>query len=409
MSTAGETWTVSEPPVTAAVATAAESTDPERTPPAVRPGAVDPVKALMRRHHELCERAVDPLEIAAGLEAQGLTDRAAARFRHRDVFSLAEEMYARAPRDADRPPSPPGPVDGPRRPRAWAVVALLPGALCAATLLGVRSTAGDSRLAVAVLGALTVVLGLGAALRRGPLSAPAHRGSAALRTATCWLLAYALCGDGLLRAALDGGPGGPVPAATAPALALALACGPAAWCAGLFAGQARRRLAASRGLKEFTSAVTPLLLGALALYGGALTALLALCAALLQKPAAGAGAGALGMLLLLARLLTVHGVRRAPAAALATAAAFEATALASVFAARLPGCGSLAAPVRALTDALGTNAVPALACAPAALALLIHASRALTRASAHARPPAPTGPGPRHREGRPRGGPPPTP
>ena len=34
---------------------------------APRRGAVDPVKALMHRHRELCERAVDPLEIAAGL------------------------------------------------------------------------------------------------------------------------------------------------------------------------------------------------------------------------------------------------------------------------------------------------------------------------------------------------------
>ncbi|MCZ9344407.1 hypothetical protein NGM37_42350, partial [Streptomyces sp. TRM76130] len=74
------------------------------------PGAVrrtrigaDPVKALMLRHHELCARAVDPLEIAAGLEAHGVTDRTAARFRHRDVFALAEEMYARVPRDGDRP------------------------------------------------------------------------------------------------------------------------------------------------------------------------------------------------------------------------------------------------------------------------------------------------------------------
>lgn len=63
----------------------------------VRRGPADPVKVLMHRHRELCERAVDPLEIAAGLEAHGLTDRAAARYRHRDVFSLAEELYARVP------------------------------------------------------------------------------------------------------------------------------------------------------------------------------------------------------------------------------------------------------------------------------------------------------------------------
>ncbi|HWU11883.1 MAG TPA: hypothetical protein VN520_36970, partial [Streptomyces sp.] len=60
--------------------------------PVVRRGSADPVKVLMHRHRDLCERAVDPLEIAAGLEAHGLTDRTAARYRHRDVFSLAEEL-----------------------------------------------------------------------------------------------------------------------------------------------------------------------------------------------------------------------------------------------------------------------------------------------------------------------------
>lgn len=75
-----------------------------------RRGAADPVKALMHRHRDLCERAVDPLEIAAGLEAHGVTDRTAARFRHRDVFSLAEEMYARVSRDGEpaQRPAPPG-------------------------------------------------------------------------------------------------------------------------------------------------------------------------------------------------------------------------------------------------------------------------------------------------------------
>ncbi|MFJ5531427.1 hypothetical protein [Streptomyces sp. NPDC093261] len=361
--------------------------DPARRPPARR-GTVDPVKALMHRHRDLCERAVDPLEIVAGLEAHGLTDRAAARFHHRDVFSLAEEMYARVPRDGDRPSPPAAPADAPRQSRAWAAAAgLLPGALATATVIGLRLTDGRLRLGVAALGALAVTFGLRAALGRGPLSAPAHRARIATRAWTCWLLAYALLGDGLLRAALDGGPDGAVPAAIAPVLALALACGPAVWCARLFALRARRRLADSRGLEDFTTSVTPLLLGTVALFLCALTALLTLCAALLHEPAAYAGAGALGALLLLARLLTAHGFGRAQAAALGTATAAEATALATVFAGRLPGCGFLAAPVRTLTEALGTGAVPALACAPVALALLVHAIRTLTRASAHAGPP----------------------
>src|SRR5439155_967759 len=79
-----------------------------------------------------CERAVDPLEIAAGLEAHGVTDRTAARFRHRDVFSLAEEMYARATHDGE-PPTPPTAVDAPRVRPAWVLFTLLPGALATAT------------------------------------------------------------------------------------------------------------------------------------------------------------------------------------------------------------------------------------------------------------------------------------
>ncbi|MFB6439117.1 hypothetical protein ACFCVY_20410 [Streptomyces sp. NPDC056411] len=69
-----------------------------RTARPVRRGPADPVRALMHRHQMLCAHAVDALEIAAGLEAHGVTDRTAARFRHRDVFSLAEELYARVPR-----------------------------------------------------------------------------------------------------------------------------------------------------------------------------------------------------------------------------------------------------------------------------------------------------------------------
>ncbi|MDX6763439.1 hypothetical protein SIN09_29560, partial [Streptomyces sp. F8] len=90
-----------------------------------RRAAGDPVKALLHRHRTLCERAVDPLEIAAGLEAHGITDRTAARFRHRDVFSLAEELYARSPR-TEAPAAAPAPVPaGPSAHRAFGC-ALLP-------------------------------------------------------------------------------------------------------------------------------------------------------------------------------------------------------------------------------------------------------------------------------------------
>ncbi|MFF3335075.1 hypothetical protein ACFYWX_36990 [Streptomyces sp. NPDC002888] len=358
-----------------------------------RRGAVDPVKALMHRHRELCERAVDPLEIAAGLEAHGVTDRTAARFRHRDVFSLAEEMYARIPRDGETPPCPPAPAAA--RPRVGrALLTLLPGALCAATIAGVRLTQGQSRLIVAAAGVLAVALGLRAALRRGPLGP--RQGTYAGRRAsgvwTCWLLAYAALGDGLLRAALAGGPDGlptsvpdgPWPLATVPTAALTLACAPAAWTTHLFAVRARRKLAASRGLEEFATSVRPLLFGTFALYLGALTVLLALCAAVLDEPASYTSVLTLGALLLLARLLAVHGFAHAPAVVLAATVTAEAVALASVFASRLPGCAALAVPVETLVEVWGPVGVPALACGAATLTLLIHAARTLTRASAHA-------------------------
>ncbi|MEU3509742.1 hypothetical protein ABZ733_17935 [Streptomyces longwoodensis] len=398
-------------------------------PPASRPkpprrSAVDPVKALMHRHRELCARAVDALEIAAGLEAHGVTDRTAARFRHRDVFSLAEEMYARVPRDGDpsgattdttgRPtgqdrdrqggrerafPPPPAHAAG-LRPRAdWvlpSLLSLLTGLLCAATVAGLRLTDGQARLGVVVGGTLAVALGLHAALRRGPLSRPrpAARGTV---VRTCWLLAHAALGDGLLRAALHGGPDtpptlatdGPWPLSVAPLLTLALACAPAAWCAHLLAAGARRRLTASRGLGEFAASVRPLLLGTFALFLGALAGLTGLCAALLGEPPAYGRTLTLGALLFLARLLTVHRFTRAPRLVLTAVVGAQALALAAVFAARLPHCPGLSVPVETVADAWGPAGVPALACGAAALVLLVHATRRLTRASAHARPDAP--------------------
>ncbi|MDX3456616.1 hypothetical protein PV396_32490 [Streptomyces sp. ME02-8801-2C] len=365
---------------------------------AARRGTADPVKALMHRHRELCERAVDPLEIAAGLEAHGVTDRTAARFRHRDVFSLAEEMHARVSRDAETAPRPAPPAASGVR-ADWVLLSVLPGALCAATVAGLHLTEGRIRLALATLGALAVVLAVRAALGRGPLSARSRpespgtypsRTPASTRAWTSWLLAYALLGDGLLTAALTDGPDG-FPAAlrelsTGPALVLTLSCAPAAWCAHLFAAGARRKLAASRGLADFTAAVKPLLLGAVALFLCVSSVLVALCATVLHEPVAYTTTVTLGALLLLARLLTTHGFTHAPAVVLGAAAAAEATTLAAALASRLPGCAFLAAPVDAVVAACGPAGIPAAACGVAALLLLLHATRSLTRASAHAIP-----------------------
>ncbi|MBC9726384.1 hypothetical protein H8R17_16205 [Streptomyces sp. TRM68367] len=345
----------------------------------------------MHRHRELCERAVHPLEIAAVLEAQGVTDRTVARFRHRDVFSLAEEMYARVPRDGDTPPpSTPAP---PLRARAdWALLTLFPGALCAVTVAALHLTHGRTRLIAATVGVLAVTLALRAAVRRGPLAVADRAAAPGAGLWTCWLIGYALLGDGLLTAALTGGPDalptgaadGPWPLTAAPVLALALSCAPAAWTAHLFTARARRKLAASRALQDFAASARPLLLAAFALYLGALEGLLTLAAAALDEPPAYAPALALGALLFLARLLAAHGFTQAPAVVLTAAATAQATALATVFAARLPGCDLLAIPVETLVTAWGPAAVPTLTCAVAALTLLLPATRKLTSASAHA-------------------------
>ncbi|MEV6327130.1 hypothetical protein [Streptomyces sp. NPDC051909] len=356
-----------------------------------RRGPADPVKALMHRHRELCERAVDPLEIAAGLEAHGVTDRTAARFRHRDVFSLAEELYARVPRgEATVPRTPSDRAAGPG-PASWALTVCAPGAVAGLATLGLALGTGGLRIAAGVIGALGLFAGLVVAVRRGPLRSSAGTATAAPLW-TLGLLAYAAAGDGLLDQLLRGGPDtGPVvttaldgPAAagewafdTAPLLALALSVVPAAWCAHLFAVRARHRLTASRGLADFAAGARPLLLGTVALH-------LALLAGLLVLTGFHPGALALGALLLIARLLAVHGFAEAAGRTLGAACAAEALALASVLAARLPGLDPLGAPVRALVTFGGPAALPALVCGCAALALLTHATEALSRASAHA-------------------------
>ncbi|WP_018536237.1 MULTISPECIES: hypothetical protein [unclassified Streptomyces] len=391
--------------------------------PPVRPvrrhGPADPVKILMHRHRSLCEEAVDPLEIAAGLEAHGVTDRAAARFRHRDVFSLAEELYARVPR-ADGPecrtpeepadaaeadPEPPDPAPAPRSRTARGAVQLLPGAIGLSTVAAhVSVLAPTPRLLAAVdaAGLLLTVLALRLALRHGPLRLRRGPGSRTAATAAFWTVAYAVLGDWLLAQLRSGGPDvpGPLPrAAVATAVALACALAPAAGCAHWFARRARHRVAASRALAELASRVRPLLVAATLLFLGAAAALAAGAHVLLGRTGSPGGrwavpaAAALAVLLFLARLLAVHGFPAAAAAGLGSAAALEAVALALVLTARLPGWARLGAPVEALVGAAGPAAVPAVACTAAALGLLVHGLRALTGACANL-------PVPPRREGR---------
>ncbi|MFG3355713.1 hypothetical protein [Streptomyces sp. NPDC048001] len=359
-----------------------------RAPAPPRRGG-DPVKGLLHRHRELCAGAVDPLEIAAGLEAHGVTDRTAAHYRHRDVFSLAEEMFARTDRTppngpaAPVPPEPAEGADGLRGPGAGPLLrAAAPAAVCALAVVGAEAAGGALRIAVAAAGAAATLFTLALALRSGPLRA-GRRATAPARLWTLWLIAYAVCGQGLVDALARGGPAGPPALTPVPLVPLAAAVLPAAWCAHLFAVRSRRGLSRSRGLDAFAAATRPLLLAVSALFAGAL-GLLLLATGVLVPPGTGlAGAAALGVLLFLARLLAVHGFPGTASAALAAACAVEALAPALLLAGRLPGLEPLARPVEALAGSAGPAAVPVLACTAAALALLARAFALLTRASAH--------------------------
>ncbi|GAA0376054.1 hypothetical protein [Streptomyces blastmyceticus] len=317
------------------------SADPA-TPGTPAPG--DPVKALLHRHRELCVRAVDPLEIAAVLEARGIAEHVAADCRHRDVFSLAEELYARVRRDP--------------APTAW-------------------------------------VPGRHVAPREAPMAHPAGADGwwTAGRFAALWLIAYGLLGDALLSALLDGRRAGrpdlvrALSAAAPTALALACAVALAAWCARWYALRVGHALAVSRTLGAFRTRAWPALVTATGLFLGAFLALLwALHAALdrhpLPYPAAPlAATTALGGLLFLARLTAVRGCARAGALAVLAACAAEAVPLLGAW---LPGGGPLGA-LASAAAAHGPAAIPLVACAVPALALLGHALTALSRASAHRR------------------------
>ncbi|MFE0688745.1 hypothetical protein ACFV0Z_11450 [Streptomyces xiamenensis] len=323
----------------------------------------DPVRVLLHRHRELCEHATDPLEIAAALEAFGLTDAGAARFRHRDVFSLAEELYARTPRPGEHPQGPaPGlpprrsrhrrhrdaarpaePLRPPRRTRAHApggpvrpLLPLFPAALVSAGVVVADARAQAALTAAAVLAAGFLLYGRG----RPRIAA------------LCVLPLLALLWH---RA----GPGALLP----PVAAVA----PAVWCRDWFAARARRRLAASRSLKEFAAAVRHLLGAALLLFTLCLAALRAALWPLLPPAATTwtvtGQSLALGVLLFLSVLLAAHGFHRAAAAGPLAACAVH-----LLLAATAP-------PAEALLHAAASGATAAL--------LLIPAGRALVAASAH--------------------------
>ncbi|MGP3688328.1 hypothetical protein ACTVZO_27130 [Streptomyces sp. IBSNAI002] len=254
---------------------------------------------MLHRHRELCGRAVDPLEIAAGLEAHGITDRTARRFRHRDVFSLAEELYARTPRGdapaAERTQAPAGPS-----PLLGLGFALLPGALAFGAASAAPAWAGP---VAAVLTVAALVWPGRAGGGRFPLGA--H------------LLAAAVAGWAAHRYG------------TSLTLALALAVAPAHLAAASFAARARTWLAGSRALEDFADRVRPLLLVTVAVFAAAAAGAAALAGAPLTA------AVPLALLLFLTRLLLRHGAHRGPVAAALALALVPVPAAASAAAAGL--------------------------------------------------------------------------
>ncbi|MFD0278468.1 hypothetical protein ACFVHB_31790 [Kitasatospora sp. NPDC127111] len=346
----------------------------------------DPVREVMAEHRLLCERAVDPLEIAAGLEEAGLGPETAARCRHADLFGLAEELYARVPR---RPPTPP---DGPeeswrRRCRAAlrsSALAVLP--VAAAAALGGRWPALlPAAVPLVLLPAATAdQVPPGAAGEPGtagePWPGPPRPAARRWRPAS---LGHGAGVAGLLLLPLAGATGdGRVTAALV--LAAALSAGSAEWAARWFRHIGRGHLRTAGTLAEFRARMRPVLPVAVAVHLAVLAVLsfaaLAVLTAVAPRPGPGHGGGllhlaaeradplqwatqgVLGLLLVLPALLAGCG-RRAAAAlgALAGAAAVAA-----------PLALGRSAPVAGL---LGGGAV--------ALALFGYAWPVLGRAGAH--------------------------
>ncbi|MEY9963220.1 hypothetical protein ABIA33_001253 [Streptacidiphilus sp. MAP12-16] len=234
--------------------------------------SADPVHDLLERHLPLCETAVHPLEIAAELERAGIGPGTAGRYRHADVFSLAEELFARVPRRpaAHRVPPP----DSPWRRRA--VPSLLAALLClmpCAALLLARRTGGAER----GLGVSLTVVGL-LALAAAATSGRGHPFLARF--------GYALGMAGLLGVGVSGGAGLPV------AAALACGLGAADWCARWFRHIGWGHLGAARSRAEFQARMRPVLPVTVALFLTALSALTFAALALDRRRAAAGGVAA---------------------------------------------------------------------------------------------------------------------
>ncbi|MFJ8432276.1 hypothetical protein ACIQ9P_13375 [Kitasatospora sp. NPDC094019] len=362
-------------------------------------GSGDPVREVMAEHRVLCERAVDPLEIAAGLAEAGLGPAAAARCRHADLFSLADELYARVPR---RPPSvePSAPAGGWQRRCGAALrtagLAVLPCA-AAAALGGGRPVLLAAAVPLALVPAAAGTAGAGGAAAApwagpgpgdgpeaelGPAGPERERAGPGGRARPWW--DPAARGAGLaalllvpLAMAADGPEERRVTAALV--LAAALSTGSAEWAARWYRQVGRGHLGAAATLAEFRSRMRPVLPVALALHLAVLAVLsfaaLAVLTALAPRPGPAHGGG----------LLHLAAERAGPA----QWAAQGVLGLLLVLPLLLAHCGRPAvAALGALAGAAGTAAAPGPAAGllgggAVALALLLRAWPVLGRPDAH--------------------------
>jgi hypothetical protein len=128
-----------------------------------RPHAPRTVAALCEQFAEVCESAVDPLEIASALELEGLGDQAAkVRYGYRDVFALAQDMYFRVPRRPAEPVAPPDPWGNSRglRPALHSLLYALPGICFPAAVTLLIGAGVEVTLIVALLAAWSLGQGL---------------------------------------------------------------------------------------------------------------------------------------------------------------------------------------------------------------------------------------------------------
>ncbi|MFT2018253.1 hypothetical protein ACMA1D_20790 [Streptomyces sp. 796.1] len=235
-------------------ATGPATTGRRRRPARPTPSwADDPLDDLAERLSDVCAAAVHPDEIAAFLEADGLTgEQITERYGRRNVFELAAELYERVPRGYPEPPAKPDPWHAtPGRFLLRGVVFTLPG-------LGYV-------LSTPFLEGPTGLFGLSAGT--GPLAASALVGwawnQALAHRAYRWL---ALGGNGAAAACLRiGGPLGALLAFTA-ALLLPGPTGATVFAAGqsvyLAAATALLVLGKERALLH---SLLPMAVGALAL------------------------------------------------------------------------------------------------------------------------------------------------